>query len=150
VIAAYGPTRSAEFDAQNCARSKAVLASCWRRYGGWQDDPDSDILASCIESGRFPASPEASRRSAQFSLWLPYLVDTRTWESEMENFFRTRGDLLACIVLHGEQLRKLRRDDAEGPELELQSRIGPQSHSRYRVWSQTMTQSRAISTALPT
>ena len=79
------------------------------------------FLASCIESGRFPELSRAEPPFRPILIVAPLiLVDTRTWESEMENFFANDGAIFWPVLsLHGEHLKKLRRDDALGPELEL-------------------------------
>jgi hypothetical protein len=79
------------------------------------------FLAWCIESGKFP---DLSRREPPFRPILIVapliLVDTRTWEREMENFFINEGVIFWPVLsLHGDQLAKLRRHDAEGPEVEI-------------------------------
>jgi SNF2 family DNA or RNA helicase len=72
------------------------------------------FLAWCIESGKFP---ELSRSEPPFRPILIVapliLLDTRTWEAEMENFFANDGVVFWPVLsLHGDQLAKLRRDDA--------------------------------------
>ncbi len=79
------------------------------------------FLAWCIESGKFP---DLARREPPFRPILIVapliLVDTRTWEREMETFFANDGVIFWPVLsLHGEQLAKLRRKDAEGPEVEV-------------------------------
>ena len=79
------------------------------------------FLAWCIESGKFP---ELSRSEPPFRPILIVapliLLDTRAWEAEMENFFANDGVVFWPVLsLHGDQLAKFRRDDAEGRELEI-------------------------------
>jgi len=79
------------------------------------------FLAWCIESGKFP---DLSRQEPPFRPILIVapliLLDTRTWEKEMENFFANDGVIFWPVLsLHGDQLSKLRRHDAEGPEVEI-------------------------------
>jgi SNF2 family DNA or RNA helicase len=48
------------------------------------------------------------------------LLDTRTWEKEMENFFTNDGVIFwPMLSLHGDQLAHLRRRDADGAEVEI-------------------------------
>jgi SNF2 family DNA or RNA helicase len=48
------------------------------------------------------------------------LLETRTWEKEMERFFAGVGSVFSPVeTLHGSNLAKFRRDDAEGPELDI-------------------------------
>jgi SNF2 family DNA or RNA helicase len=79
------------------------------------------FLAWCIESGKFP---DLSKREPPFRPILIVapliLLDTRTWEKEMENFFSNDGVIFWPVLsLHGEQLARFRRKDAEGPEVEI-------------------------------
>jgi hypothetical protein len=79
------------------------------------------FLAWCIESGRFP---DLSRREPPFRPILIVapliLLDTRTWEKEMENFFTNDGVIFwPMLSLHGDQLAHLRRRDADGAEVEI-------------------------------
>ena len=79
------------------------------------------FLAWCIESGKFP---DLSRREPPFRPILIIapliLLDTRTWEKEMENFFTNDGVIFWPVLsLHGDQLAQLRRRDAEGAEVEI-------------------------------
>ena len=79
------------------------------------------FLAWCIESGRFPDLSRSEPPFRPILIVAPLiLVDTRTWETEMENFFVNDGVVFWPVLsLHGDQLAKFRRDDAEGRELEL-------------------------------
>jgi SNF2 family DNA or RNA helicase len=79
------------------------------------------FLAWCIESGRFPDLSRSEPPFRPILIVAPLiLLDTRTWEAEMENFFANDGVVFWPVLsLHGDQLAKLRRDDAEGPELEI-------------------------------
>jgi hypothetical protein len=79
------------------------------------------FLAWCIESGKFP---DLSRREPPFRPILIVapliLLDTRTWEKEMENFFANDGVIFWPVLsLHGDQLAQFRRRDAEGAEVEI-------------------------------
>jgi hypothetical protein len=79
------------------------------------------FLAWCIESGKFP---DLSRREPPFRPILIVapliLLDTRTWETEMENFFANDGVIFWPVLsLHGDQLARIRRHDAEGAEVEI-------------------------------
>lgn len=79
------------------------------------------FLAWCIESGKFPDLSRSEPPFRPILIVAPLiLLDTRTWESEMENFFTNDGVVFWPVLsLHGEQLAKLRRDDAEGREVEI-------------------------------
>jgi len=79
------------------------------------------FLAWCIESGKFP---DLSRQEPPFRPILIVapliLLDTRTWEKEMEAFFNNDGVIFwPVLTLHGTQLAHFRRADAEGPEVEI-------------------------------
>lgn len=79
------------------------------------------FLAWCIESGQFP---DLSRKEPPFRPILIVapliLLDTRTWETEMEGFFDNAGVIFWPVLsLHGDQLARLRRSDADGPENEI-------------------------------
>jgi SNF2 family DNA or RNA helicase len=79
------------------------------------------FLAWCIESGKFP---DLSKREPPFRPILIVapliLLDTRTWEEEMETFFDNDGVIFwPVLTLHGTQLAQLRRTDAEGAEVEI-------------------------------
>jgi hypothetical protein len=79
------------------------------------------FLAWCIESGKFPdlSRPEPPFRPILIVAPL-ILLDTRTWETEMENFFANDGVIFWPVLsLHGDQLVQLRRHDAEGAEVEI-------------------------------
>jgi hypothetical protein len=79
------------------------------------------FLAWCMESGRFPDLAKREPPFRPILIIAPLiLVDTRIWESEMERFFENDGVVFWPVLsLHGEQLAKLRRDDAEGREWEV-------------------------------
>ncbi len=79
------------------------------------------FLAWFIESGKIPSLSRNEPPFRPILIVAPLiLVDTRTWESEMENFFANDGAVFWPVLsLHGDQLAKLRRDDAEGRELEI-------------------------------
>jgi hypothetical protein len=79
------------------------------------------FLAWCIESGRFPDLSKAAPPFRPILIVAPLiLLDTRTWEREMENFFVNDGVIFWPVLqLHGSQLAQLRRTDANGPEVEL-------------------------------
>ncbi len=79
------------------------------------------FLAWCIESGKVPSLSRSEPPFRPILIVAPLiLVDTRTWETEMENFFSNDGVVFWPVLsLHGDQLAKLRRDDAEGRELEI-------------------------------
>ena len=79
------------------------------------------FLASCIESGKFPDLSRSEPPFRPILIVAPLiLLDTRTWEREMENFFSKQGVIFwPVLALHGEQLARLRRSDAEGPEVEI-------------------------------
>lgn len=79
------------------------------------------FLASCIESDRFP---DLSRQGPPFRpilIVVPLiLLETQNWEREMERFFVNQGSIFwPVLALHGSNLYQFRRDDAEGPELEV-------------------------------
>jgi SNF2 family DNA or RNA helicase len=79
------------------------------------------FLAWCIESGNFPDLSRSEPPFRPILIVAPLiLLDARTWEAEMENFFVNDGVVFWPVLsLHGDQLAKLRRDDAEGRELEI-------------------------------
>ena len=79
------------------------------------------FLAWCIESGKFPDLSRTEPPFRPILIIAPLiLLDTRTWEAEMENFFANDGVVFWPVLsLHGDQLAKLRRDDVEGRELEI-------------------------------
>lgn len=79
------------------------------------------FLAWCIESGKFPGLSKSEPPFQPILIVAPLiLVDTRTWEKEMEKFFANEGVIFWPVLsLHGDQLAKLRRDDAAGRETEI-------------------------------
>jgi SNF2 family DNA or RNA helicase len=79
------------------------------------------FLAWCIESGKFPGLSKREPPFQPILIVAPLiLVDTRTWEKEMEKFFTNDGVIFWPVLsLHGDQLAKLRRDDAAGRETEI-------------------------------
>jgi hypothetical protein len=79
------------------------------------------FLAWCIESGKFPGLSRSEPPFQPILIVAPLiLVDTRTWEKEMEKFFANEGVIFWPVLsLHGDQLAKLRRDDAAGRETEI-------------------------------
>jgi len=79
------------------------------------------FLAWCIESGKFPGLCKSEPPFQPILIVAPLiLVDTRTWEKEMEKFFTNDGVIFWPVLsLHGDQLAKLRRDDAAGRETEI-------------------------------
>lgn len=79
------------------------------------------FLAWCIESGKFPDLSRSEPPFRPILIVAPLiLLDTRTWEAEMENFFANDGVVFWPVLsLHGDQLAKLRRHDAAGRELEI-------------------------------
>ncbi len=79
------------------------------------------FLAWCIESGKFPDLSKLQPPFRPILIVAPLiLLDTRTWEKEMENFFADDGVVFwPVLALHGTQLAKLRRTDAEGAEVEI-------------------------------
>jgi hypothetical protein len=79
------------------------------------------FLAWCIESGRFPDLSQHEPPFRPILIVAPLiLLDTRTWEKEMETFFQSDGVVFwPVLTLHGAQLNQLRRHDAEGSEVEL-------------------------------
>jgi len=79
------------------------------------------FLAWCIESGKFPSLSKSEPPFQPILIVAPLiLVDTRTWEKEMEKFFANDGVVFWPILsLHGDQIAKLRRDDATGRETDI-------------------------------
>jgi hypothetical protein len=79
------------------------------------------FLAWCIESGKFPGLSKSEPPFQPILIVAPLiLVDTRTWEKEMEKFFTNDGVIFWPVLsLHGDQLAKLRRDDTAGRETEI-------------------------------
>jgi SNF2 family DNA or RNA helicase len=79
------------------------------------------FLAWCIESGKFPGLSESEPPFQPILIVAPLiLVDTRTWEKEMEKFFANEGVIFWPVLsLRGDQLAKLRLDDVAGREIEI-------------------------------
>ncbi len=79
------------------------------------------FLAWCIESGKFPDLSRLEPPFRPILIVAPLiLLDTRTWETEMENFFTNDGVIFWPVLsLHGDQLAQLRCHDAEGAEVEI-------------------------------
>jgi SNF2 family DNA or RNA helicase len=79
------------------------------------------FLAWCIESGKFPDLSAAIPPFRPILIIVPLiLLETRTWEREMERFFAEQGAVFwPVLALHGSDLGKFRRDNLRGPELEL-------------------------------
>lgn len=94
------------------------------------------FLAWCIESGRFPDLTKQTPPFRPILIVVPLiLLETRTWEKEMERFFANEGSIFwPPLALHGSDLAKFRREDAEGPELEIGKPIlDLRRLQRYRV-----------------
>ena len=79
------------------------------------------FLAWCIESGKFPDLSKQEPPFRPILIVAPLiLLDTRTWEKEMETFFKNDGVVFwPLLTLHGDQLAQFRRSDAEGAEVEI-------------------------------
>jgi hypothetical protein len=79
------------------------------------------FLAWCIESGRCPDLSKNEPPFRPILIVAPLiLLDTRTWEKEMETFFEKEGVVFWPVLkLHGTQLSQFRRTDAEGAEVEI-------------------------------
>lgn len=79
------------------------------------------FLAWCIESGRFPELARSEPPFRPILIIAPLiLLDTRTWEREMESFFVNDGVVFwPVLTLHGPQLQEFRCRNAEGPEVVL-------------------------------
>jgi SNF2-related domain/Helicase conserved C-terminal domain len=79
------------------------------------------FLAWCIESGKCADLSRSEPPFRPILIVAPLiLVDTRAWETEMESFFANDGVVFWPVLsLHGDQLAKLRLDDAQGRELEI-------------------------------
>ncbi len=94
------------------------------------------FLAWCIESGKFPELAKAAPPFRPVLIIVPLiLLETRNWEREMEHFFANEGSVFwPVLALHGSDLAKFRRDDAEGPELDIGKPILDLARlQRYRV-----------------
>lgn len=80
------------------------------------------FLAWAIESGTLPDLASETPPYRPVLLIVPLiLLENRTWESEMERFFESRGSIFMPVLnLHGEKLRWLRADaDSPGRETEI-------------------------------
>jgi SNF2 family DNA or RNA helicase len=79
------------------------------------------FLAWAIESGKFPDLAKHEPPFRPILIIAPLiLIDTRTWEKEMENFFVNAGAVFWPVLsLHGGRLADFRREDAEGAELQI-------------------------------
>ncbi len=79
------------------------------------------FLAWCIESGKFPDLSKKEPPFRPILIVAPLiLLDARTWELEMENFFANEGVIFWPVLsLHGDQLAQLRRSDAQGAEVDI-------------------------------
>jgi hypothetical protein len=77
------------------------------------------FLAWCIEAGKLPELAKPAPPFRPILIVVPLiLLETRTWEKEMERFFANEGSIFWPVLsLHGSKLGEYRRDDAEGPEL---------------------------------
>ena len=94
------------------------------------------FLAWCIESGQFPDLAKPAPPFRPILIVVPLiLLETQTWEKEMERFFANEGSIFWPVrSLHGTTLAELRRHDAEGPELVIGKPILDLSKlQRYRV-----------------
>jgi SNF2 family DNA or RNA helicase len=79
------------------------------------------FLAWCVESGRLPDLTNAEPPFRPILIIVPLiLLETRTWEKEMERFFANEGSIFwPVLTLHGADLGKFRIDHAGGKEIEL-------------------------------
>lgn len=77
------------------------------------------FLAWCIETEKFPGLAKPAPPFRPILIVVPLiLLETRNWERETEQFFSNEGSIFWPILsLHGSDLAKFKRDDAEGPEL---------------------------------
>jgi len=94
------------------------------------------FLAWCIESGKFPELAKTAPPFRPILIIVPLiLLGTRSWEKEMESFFANEGSIFwPILALHGSDLAKFRRADAEGPELDIGKPILKQARlQQYRV-----------------
>ena len=94
------------------------------------------FLAWCIETGRFSELAKAAPPFRPILIVVPLiLLETRTWETEMERFFSNDGSIFWPVIsLHGSDLAKFKRNDAEGPELVIGKPVLDLSRlQRYRV-----------------
>lgn len=94
------------------------------------------FLAWCIETGNFPELAKQAPPFRPILIVVPLiLLETRTWEAEMERFFANDGSIFWPVVsLHGSDLARFKRDDAEGPELVIGKPMLDLSRlQRYRV-----------------
>ena len=79
------------------------------------------FLALCIESGKFPDLTNTVPPFRPILIIVPLiLLDTRSWEREMERFFANEGSVFWPVLpLHGADLWKFRLDGTDGREVEL-------------------------------
>ncbi|MFL6451763.1 MAG: DEAD/DEAH box helicase [Bryobacteraceae bacterium] len=79
------------------------------------------FLAWCIEAGKLPdvAKPVPPFRPVLVVVPL-ILLDTKTWEREMERFFEHEGAIFwPILALHGPTISRFRREGMDGKELDL-------------------------------
>lgn len=79
------------------------------------------FLAWCIETGKLPDLAKLVPPFRPILIVVPLiLLETRTWQKEMEHFFTNEGSIFwPTLPLHGGDLARFRRLDAEGPELDV-------------------------------
>ena len=79
------------------------------------------FLAWAIESGKFPDLAKHEPPFRPILIIAPLiLIDTRTWEKEMEQFFANAGAVFWPVLsLHGGRLADFRREDADGTDLQI-------------------------------
>jgi SNF2 family DNA or RNA helicase len=79
------------------------------------------FLASCIEGGLFPDLSQSAPPFRPILVVVPLiLLETKTWEREMERFFENDGAIFWPVLpLHGAKVNQFRRDHVYRAELEL-------------------------------
>lgn len=79
------------------------------------------FLAWCIETGKLPEVAKPVPPFRPILIIVPLiLLESRTWEKEMQRFFVHEGSLFEPVrSVHGSDIAKFRRDDAEGRELDV-------------------------------